>query len=166
MALISGDVGFVSAGYFKPDIFDHTAKTFNEIKPLSVSGISSGLVKLRIYKDAFSYGAYAESNQYSPNTIWSPNSAVVNGTNVWFINAGGLIFYSDLDNEKRAAFVGVALSSLAWTYKSQIGKSKSGKKTDPFHPVYAKISALTYANVGIAALILSTYVARPGLIRF
>jgi len=163
---ISGDVGFVSAGYFKPDIFDHTAKTFNEIKPLSVSGISSGIAKLKLYAAIFSRGVYSGADKYSPNIFWTPNIAVVNQTNVWFVNVEGLLFYSDLDNDKRAAFVGVALSSLAWTYKSQSGKSKSGKKTDPFHPVHTKVSALTYANVGIAALILSTYIARPGLARF
>lgn len=83
----------------KPDILNHTAGVFNEIKPLSPSGIGKGIFQLGLYQALFL------DEGYSPDITWVPPAALVvtdprSGRPVptWFRNVGGIVFYTDIED--------------------------------------------------------------------
>jgi RHS repeat-associated protein len=79
-------------GYrLKPDILNFTELKYQEIKPISIGGVISGLAQMGIYYLAFS------PSGFSPDTVWYPPSQpfVVQDTPVAVINAEGILFYND-----------------------------------------------------------------------
>ena len=82
-----GDVGY----RLKPDILNSTSKSFLEIKPFTISGIYGGGTQMAIYTPAFlPFG-------YLPDVGWMPSqrSIQINGRDAIFVNAGGLVLYTD-----------------------------------------------------------------------
>ena len=97
----------------KPDILDYTADTFYEIKPLSLSGIASGIVQMDAYKFALTPGGF------SPGT-WAkiPQDINIGTLSAAFFNFGGILFYTDaVSNLKQlaaeATFAGLREAILA-----------------------------------------------------
>jgi RHS repeat-associated protein len=81
----------------KPDILNRTQLLFNEIKPLSFSGLSAGGVQIALYE------AMLAGEGYLPDFKWVPPSPLqitdpASGRSVptWFVNVGGIIFYTDI----------------------------------------------------------------------
>ena len=80
---------------FKPDIYNVSKKTFLEIKPISGSGIASGLLQLGIYKKAF--------KPFKPEVTWQPRSCLLETAEdglIYVINVQGIVFYQDIDEIK------------------------------------------------------------------
>ena len=85
--------------FLKPDIFNPTKKKFLEIKPISVSGISKGLLKMGIDEAAF--GKFTLG--FSPDASWQPRSHLLETDEdglIYVINVGGLVLYKDVDELK------------------------------------------------------------------
>ena len=59
------------------------AFTFNEVKPLSPSGIAKGITQIGLYTAA--YGKW----NFMPNVSWVPEAANVQGVEVDFLNFAG-----------------------------------------------------------------------------
>lgn len=112
-----GDVAFYSfARYFKPDVMDWGAFTFNEVKPLSPSGIAKGIAQIALYSQAYSHW------NFTPNMTWVPKSAFVDGSRVEFLNLSGVIFYTDDPAEKK--FMAAAtLATVAVLLKQYGGRA-------------------------------------------
>ena len=92
--------------YAKPDLINHTTFRYGEIKPLSLSGITSGAAQMALRAAQFAGTGYA------PDATWVPsrNNGIALGQPFTFVNVNGLVFYTDiLDNVEDV----VALSSLA-----------------------------------------------------
>ncbi|MCQ4165883.1 putative Ig domain-containing protein [Tahibacter harae] len=94
------------SSYFKPDIMDWGIFKFNEIKPLSLSGIAKGIVQIELYTKAYQQWGF------SPNLFWVPQTAVVNGDQVDFFNLSGVIFYTD-DTALRREMAAATLATAA-----------------------------------------------------
>jgi RHS repeat-associated protein len=92
----------------KPDILNYTLKTYNEIKPLSFSGVAEAIAQMALRKIQF------VGLGYNPDIVWPMSLA--NPANVRFIfvgsqlliffNAGGVLFYSDILDLVRYGVVG------------------------------------------------------------
>jgi hypothetical protein len=83
--------------FLKPDIFNVTRKTFLEIKPISASGISKGLVKMGV--DQLAFGRKG----FSPESSWQPRSHLLQTDDdgvIFVINVGGLVLYKGIDELK------------------------------------------------------------------
>jgi hypothetical protein len=77
----------------KPDITNMTKKTYNEIKPLSPSGIVAGIAQMALRVVQFSgYG-------FVPDFTWvPPEQPLIVGTQlISVINIGGVLFYTDVE---------------------------------------------------------------------
>jgi len=102
-----GDVTFYSfERYFKPDIMDWGVFTFNEVKPLSPSGIAKGITQIALYSQAYSQW------NFTPNVTWIPDSTVVDDREVHFLNLSGVIFYTD-DRQLKREMAAVTLATAA-----------------------------------------------------
>ena len=97
--------------YFMPDIMDWSERRFAEIKPFTLSGITKGALQLKIYSET--YGRFAG---FTPNTTWTPVPASVQGVPTYFVNAGGVIFYTD-DASFLREFYAVGLATASWTFR-------------------------------------------------
>jgi RHS repeat-associated protein len=130
--------------YFKPDLFDLLHRRFGEIKPTSPSGISSGIAQITKYEQA--YGPLGWDRIWG----WSPRTTIVDGERVYFFNVEGIVFYTNLEGEKRA-FQGVILSDMARRYR-QYWKSQRGLQGGytPIGPDAAAARAVL-TGVGLAA---------------
>jgi hypothetical protein len=87
-----GFPGISDAFKMKPDIFNITKKKWLEIKPLSLSGIISA--KPQYEKYLFAFAPF----KYFPEVSWIPSThfTYAGGINIFFFNAGGIVFYTDL----------------------------------------------------------------------
>ena len=74
----------------KPDILDYTADTFYEIKPLSLSGIASGIVQMEAYTIALTPGGFSAGTWPT-----KPQSINIGTLRAGFFNFGGILFYTD-----------------------------------------------------------------------
>ena len=113
--LFGGRAYFSASGYLKPDIMDYISKSFNEIKPLSPSGIASGKVQIRAYSAIYGSSPF---NMHA-NADWTPATAVVDGTLTYFRNIDGLIFYTDDERVKRE-ITSATLATLAVITKNAV----------------------------------------------
>jgi hypothetical protein len=78
---------------------------FNEVKPLSLSGISKGFAQLSAYTIAYS------PLGFTANVKWTPKPAIVQDEPVAFFNVSGIIFYTDDDAVRLEAAAAGALSA-------------------------------------------------------
>jgi RHS repeat-associated protein len=102
-----GKVAYYSpARFFKPDILDWGLFKFNEVKPLSISGVAKGIAQIGKYATA--YGPLG----FTPNTTWVPSTSVVDGSIVYFFNVRGIIFYTD-DDRVRAEMTAATIVTVA-----------------------------------------------------
>jgi RHS repeat-associated protein len=92
--------------YFKPDVMDWGAFTFNEVKPLSPSGIAKGIVQISLYEQVYSQW------NFTPNVTWVPRSANIQGEDVEFMNLSGVIFYTD-DARLKQELAAATLATVA-----------------------------------------------------
>lgn len=79
-------------GYrLKPDILNFTELKYQEIKPISIGGVTTALAQMGLYYLAFSQSGF------EPDTTWFPPSQpfFVQNTPVVVINAEGVLFYTD-----------------------------------------------------------------------
>ena len=83
--------------YLKPDIMNFAIFKFNEIKPLSPSGVAKGIAQLAVYTQIYGAPPFF----FTPDTDWTPAPAVVDGTPTAFVNLSGVIFYTDDDGLKK-----------------------------------------------------------------
>jgi RHS repeat-associated protein len=94
----------------KPDIANMTKKTYNEIKPLSPSGIVAGIAQMALRVTQFSgYG-------FVPDFTWfPPEQPLMVGTQlISVINIGGVLFYTDVEINITEALVYTTVD-VAWT---------------------------------------------------
>jgi hypothetical protein len=93
----------------KPDILNTDLKTYNEIKPLSPSGIIAGIAQMALRVIQFSgYG-------YIPDVIWfPPEQPLMVGTQlISVINVAGVLFYTDVELNFTEALVYKSVD-MAW----------------------------------------------------
>jgi RHS repeat-associated protein len=94
----------------KPDILNKTKRRWLEIKPLSISGLASGVSQVSWY------GASLCPEDYWPDIGWEiPDPfPIVNGTPVALIHTGALIFYTDqkVTTVEIAAATSIAMARL------------------------------------------------------
>jgi hypothetical protein len=106
----------------KPDIFNRSLHLYNEIKPLSWSGLASGGSQLLLR--AAQFGPLGPTDPpYYPDWVWpmTPASPYIYrfirvGTDrVLFFNAAGILFYTNVDEMARDTVfaTGTALTFLA-----------------------------------------------------
>jgi RHS repeat-associated protein len=101
--------------YLKPDIMNFTSRQFNEIKPLTFSGISKGAIQLAIYTKVFEQEPYG----FSPDAVWTPLPATVQDQRTYFVNLGGVIFYTD-QRGLTEEFVAVSISAAAGILRKRL----------------------------------------------
>jgi len=111
-----GRAYFDSENYLKPDIFDFAIKKYNEIKPLSPNGISSGKAQMKAYA-----AAYESTYNMTPNKSWVPKSQQVWGSRVFYANISGIIFYTD-DKTLWNAVKAATLATLSQKYRGSATK--------------------------------------------
>ena len=88
----------------KPDIFDLVNHTYEEIKPLSLSGVAKGTVQILTYDAAFKLLGVGYSRGTWPNGI---RESEVGQIPIVYFNVQGVIFYSDYtDNLDDMAGIG------------------------------------------------------------
>ncbi|WP_238385012.1 RHS repeat-associated core domain-containing protein [Hahella chejuensis] len=97
--------------FLKPDILDIQNKRYAEVKPLSISGIASGTTQMKAYDSA--YGKFGLSREIG----FFPAPTSVQGTEVYFFNSDGVIFYTD-DDDERSNMRGVPLTSMSRKYRA------------------------------------------------
>jgi RHS repeat-associated protein len=92
----------------KPDILNHTIKKYNEIKPLSFSGLINGPIQMGIYL------ASLGPDGYSPDTIWEPRYQPIypEGVPTWVHNVQGILFYTDSAQVVEEFFTVLVTSTL------------------------------------------------------
>jgi RHS repeat-associated protein len=105
--------------FLKPDILDHTRERWMEVKPFTLSGISSSAVQYSIYKIGF--GAFG----YKPDEDWAPSGNKVidsSGKPYFVFNVGGILYYTDIEeNLKEVAELGIiALNEVEFAALSRI----------------------------------------------
>lgn len=108
---------FDANSYLKPDIMDFVNRWFNEIKPLSPSGIASGKVQIKVCSAIYGSPPFS----FLANDSWTPNTAFVQDEMVFFHNIDGLIFYTDDSAVYRDVAV-ATLATLAVIYKNSAKK--------------------------------------------
>jgi len=138
-----GVPGVSDAFRLKPDIFNITKQKWLEIKPLSPSGIGSSGAQYQKYLLAFA--AFG----YSPEVSWTPSThfTYAGGVNIFFFNAGGIVFYTDLLDLSEDL---VLLASLAAVKK--FAASRAGLLiARSLVGVASRIPALVSARVSIDA---------------
>ena len=150
-----GDVVFYSpTRYFKPDIMDWGAFTFNEIKPLSPSGVSKGIAQIALYTAA--YGPLG----FRRNTLWWPYSEIVDGERVWFFNVEGVIFYTD-DENLQAKLVGSALTLATISYSlKHASKISTRLGADAVLRAHLSRAIVTISTTNHARMMASTLAVR------
>lgn len=118
----SGGWARLDGGYrLKPDILNPTIQTFLEINPFTLSGMYSGTLQLALYSAAFA------PSGYFPEFDWVPsrNDIRINGRAALFVNAGGLVFYTDelrLSQEFLAITTAVARELLRLGAFGEVGQ--------------------------------------------
>ena len=132
----------LSAAYWKPDILNFSKGLLNEIKPRSPSGVYKGIGQMATYIVSFGLRGF------SPDITWVPKGSVVGTQSVYFLNAAGIIFYSD-DGELASIAKRVQLSNLAPFLRANL------RRMSVLIPENA-----VYAGAGIAALIASRGLAQ------
>ena len=150
--------------YYLPDIFDYTARRFGEVKPVSPSGIASGILQIEKYERE--YGPHGYDRIWG----WSPPSTVIDRTRVYFFNVDGVIFYTDMEAEK-IALMGATLDQLNNRYKSfwkkrslREASSGGGGIIGP-DAVAARVVLAGVGVFAIARIALALPVVMPGLLR-
>jgi RHS repeat-associated protein len=92
----------------KPDIFNKSLHLYNEIKPLSWSGIALGVVQMALRAAQFG-PASSTVPPYYPDLLWPATPAqpqvyrfiTVQNDRILFFNAGGILFYTNIDEIAR-----------------------------------------------------------------
>jgi len=127
--------------YFKPDIFDRVNRYYGEVKPLSLSGIAKGKTQIVTYDMAYGSQGWRRLDD------WWPRPTEIHGSQVYFFNSEGVIFYTDDENERRA-LASVALAVLASKYRQHV--LNGPKKTNTNSPMGGEVVAtrVVYAAVG------------------
>jgi hypothetical protein len=93
--------------------FASTPKLLNEIKPLTPSGIASGIPQIKLYAATF-----GSTLGMIPDDYWTPATSVVLGRRVHYINVDGLIFYTTDENAAtNLALFGATLSNVRALYR-------------------------------------------------
>jgi len=89
--------GFVpNKKWFKPDVFNSTAKKFLEIKPFTLAKVSLGFTQRQNYITAFS------PSGFEPQADWDPPAeglGELTGRTFYFFNVFGIIFYTTEQSE-------------------------------------------------------------------
>jgi len=88
-AILGSTTGIL--GPLKPDIFNPIKQTFGDVKPLSLSGVTEGVLKIGVYEAYYGIGK-GYSRETWPNGL---RGAHVFGTPIAFWNVLGIIFYTD-----------------------------------------------------------------------
>jgi RHS repeat-associated protein len=97
-----------SGGYWKPDIQDFTLRAYQEIKPLSPSGIAAGIAQMSVYDLAYQgFPLNMHRGNWTP-----PTYATIDGTPVFFFERAGIIFYTD-DRQLATEAAAFSITSLA-----------------------------------------------------
>ena len=91
----------------KPDILDYTADTFYEIKPLSLSGIASGIVQMGAYTIALTPGGFSAGTWPT-----KPQSIYIGTLPAGFFNFGGILFYTDVVSNLKDLAVETTFAAL------------------------------------------------------
>ena len=113
----------VTPGLLKPDILNHRDQLWNEIKPLSVSGIAAAIVSWNIYNTTFTpFG-------YNPDPNWAPRSGgkrwgsvMVGGKEMFIANVAGILFYIDI----RINFAELTAGAAVLNRKALVSALRSG----------------------------------------
>ena len=99
-AIVGSTTGILSL--LKPDIFNGVKKTYGEIKPLSLSGVSAGIAQMAAYEATFGVnGNPGITGLRFEHEMWpvGVRGAYVGQIPIAYWNVAGLIFYTDaVDN--------------------------------------------------------------------
>jgi RHS repeat-associated protein len=95
-------------GFWKPDIQNFTLSVYQEIKPLSPSGIAAGIAQMAVYDLAYQcFPLNMNRGNWAPSVY-----ATVDGTPVFFFERAGIIFYTD-DKQLAIDAAAFSITSLA-----------------------------------------------------
>jgi RHS repeat-associated protein len=108
----------------KPDIMNHSGyhnrnqKTWLEIKPLSLAGVADAMASYRNYFEQF------KPFDYSPEASWVPstNYVLAGQVPIFFFNAGGIIFYTDITENTDELLKLGSVAVVAQFIRSAAGK--------------------------------------------
>ncbi|MFZ6778501.1 transglutaminase domain-containing protein [Undibacterium sp. Ji83W] len=126
--------------FYKPDIQDLTLEKYQEIKPLTPSGIVAGIAQMDAYDIAFgiksAFGILSGSNWQRGD--WNPprQPVTVGGIRpVFFITVGGIIFYTD-DKQLAMEASMFPLAKLNWFVKNNAMWQQSSLNENAIYGAY------------------------------
>jgi RHS repeat-associated protein len=134
--------------YLKPDIMNFGLRLFNEIKPLSLSGIYKGGVQIAVYSKFYGLPPW----NFNPDTSWTPVPAIVDGTFTYFLNLGGVVFYSD-DEELHKELVAATLATVAYIVRQHATKVATRLGADAVARAALTLGLRTIAGVNAGRLV-------------
>lgn len=113
-----GVPGISDAFKLKPDILNITNKKWLEIKPLSLSGVARGASSFTKY--AVSLGVFG----YKPEVLWQPSThfTYAGSVNIFFFNAGGIVFYTDAVDNAEDLLVLASVAAVKQFVRSPAGR--------------------------------------------
>jgi RHS repeat-associated protein len=102
----------------KPDIFNKTEHTWLEIKPLSLSGVGRAITSFALYSTVLGFFGY------SPEVNWIPSTHFVlaGAVEIFFFNAGGIVFYTDAVDNAEDLIVLVSIAAVREFLRSPAGQ--------------------------------------------
>jgi RHS repeat-associated protein len=143
----------------KPDIQNFSQRLFNEIKPLSLSGVAKGLVQMRIYN----WSLKGEGFESDPD--WLPRSpTIVCGEETFFFNVDGLIFYTTSKSLAEQAAIGaVTIAALRQAIRIS-------KPTNKLVPVTTRVLGIASRGVSLGGRVMASNIrmatSSASLVRF
>ena len=137
----------------KPDILNHTQKTFADVKPLTLAGVISAIAQIDKYASLFlEFG-------YTPD-LWQPrnHTARVWMTEITYFNLAGIIFYTNL----RANVQEVAALGTLYSLRRFVA-ANPGYFTNILKGALPGIRRLAHARAGTFNARMNNAVTRGGL---
>ncbi|MEI7729243.1 MAG: RHS repeat-associated core domain-containing protein [Verrucomicrobiota bacterium] len=122
-AIVGPTTGVLGTG-LKPDIFDGIKHTYQEIKPLSLSGVAKGMTQIAAYDLTFTALGLGYSRGTWPDGVRGSNVGL---DPIAYFNVAGVIFYTDMvDNLDDLA--GITSFALAREYirRGLVGRTLTG----------------------------------------
>jgi RHS repeat-associated protein len=125
----------------KPDILNITKRRWLEIKPLSISGATEGALSFAKYSAVLGFLGYKPDIDWIPSTHFVTAGAV----EIFFFNAGGIVFYTDaFDNAEDLIVLG-SIAAVKEFLRSPAGQRIAVSAVG----MLSRIPVLVKARIGI-----------------
>jgi RHS repeat-associated protein len=145
---------FDPASYLKPDVMNWGTRQFMEIKPFTPSGIAKGIAQLAVYTSVYSRPPFS----FSPDAMWTPIPAFVDGRQAYFANLSGIIFYTD-DRALAKEIAVASLATAAVTFRRAAMSAATRLGADAMLRAAANAGIRTIASVNAGRLVFQSQMA-------